>query len=107
MSTRSRRFSSISLALVGLYIGVYLVLSLQGRYEPMEWGLKGPKSYQWAPRGFVREMRWKTAMIGTFLPCWELDRFFWHWEDRMFSGRLPIDKIAEPDAAGNSRPGVH
>jgi hypothetical protein len=103
MSIRSRKLVRIFGALVALYVGVYVVLSVTGRYEPIEWGLRGPKSYQWAPRGFVHEMRWNTAMIAAFLPCWELDRFFWHWEDRMFSGKLPVNEIAEPAAAGNSR----
>ena len=32
-------------------------------------------------------------MIAAFLPCWELDRFFWHWEDRVFSGKLPANRV--------------
>lgn len=103
MSVRSRKFVRILGILAAIYLGTYLVLSIDGRYEPLEWGLRGPKRYEWAPWGFVHEMRWRTTMVAAFLPCWELNRFFWHWEDRMFSGKLPVNEIAEPAATGNSR----
>lgn len=90
------------MAFSGAYCAIYLVLTLQGRYEPAAWGLHGPKWYQWAPWGFVREMRWRETLVLVFLPLWEADRFLWHTSELAYSGRYPANLIgddasSEPD----------
>ena len=101
MTKRSRKILGFGGALLAAHTLVYLVLSLNGRYEPMGWGLSGVKDYQWAPVGFVKDFKWRMPMIWIFLPDWEVDRFFWHTEDRMYDGKLPANRIAEQADAPN------
>lgn len=84
--------------LVVLYIGVYGVLSIFGRYEPYRWGIADkngkmlsiPKGYEWAPYGFVSDLGWKVGMVYLFLPLWEIDRFTWHDADKYGTLNYPI-----------------
>ena len=99
MKPPRKRIAAYMLSGVALYCGTYLVLSLLGQYEPAVWGLTGPKWYHWAPAGFVSDMRWRMPFLYGFLPLWEADRFLWHTADRAFSGRYPINLIAENESA--------
>ena len=62
---------------MGLYIGSYWVLSLNGRYAPGALGAWGPKWYYWFPKGFAQGKvgYW---MVDFYSPIWALDRKFWH-----------------------------
>ena len=87
------------------YFGIYVVLTVFGRYEPAVWDIGGPKWYQWAPLGFVKERRWRMPMLYIFLPFWEVDRFFWHSRDLADSGLYPINrqvKMNDTEPAGGT-----
>lgn len=80
--------------LLAMYVGSYLVLSLQGQYVPAGWGLAWVKHYQWAPRGFV------SGTYGTdqnrlpqlvFMPLWLIDKRLVHTSENAMSGRYPIN----------------
>ena len=107
MANRSGKSFRCGGALLALYAFVYLLLSLNGRYEPIDWGVRGPKGYMWAPAGFVDDLKWRKPMIGTFLPFWEIDRFIWHSEERMYDGKLPVNKIAEQDGPATGSQPIH
>ena len=81
------------------YVGVYVILSMNGSYEPDAFSLRGVIDYEWAPRGFYAEHiqqnangsrdhgGWKRIMLRTFLPLWYIDVNFIHKVS--FDGRLP------------------
>jgi hypothetical protein len=99
MSRLRKSIPAVVLAYVVGYCGTYLILTLLGRYEPGTWGLRGPKNYDWAPLGFVKDLRWRRPITYFFLPLWEADRLFWHRMDLATSGRYPINWVeSESDA---------
>ena len=87
----------VVLVLLALYVGSYLALSANGRYEPAAIGLNGVKSYGWAPYGFVKNYRWNSALIRTYLPLYAIDCNFWHTCDKACSGRYPINEVDSKD----------
>jgi hypothetical protein len=79
-----------------IYAGVYIGLSLNGRYEPACWGPSGVKWYEWAPAGFVRDYEWNERLMLTFAPLYYLDSRFWHrFVGQSYSGRYAINR--DPD----------
>lgn len=91
----NRRLIQFALiTVVGGYILSYLVLSLQGRYEPSAIGLNGVKWYQWAPSGFVTDFRWNRSMSTGFLPLHFLDTKLWHTADSAYSKRYPVNEVS-------------
>jgi hypothetical protein len=101
---KRRRIIGVLTVLLIVYVSTYFVLSLCGCYEPTAWGLAqgkngpvfAPKAcfYQWAPKGFVHDLEWKTAMLIFFLPLWEIDRFTWHASDKCWSKQgYPVHEV--------------
>ena len=62
--------------LVALYVGSYLVLTMNGRFEVGT--ISAGITYEWAPRGFVTGGRWKLNYIRFYFPLYQLDVNFWH-----------------------------
>ena len=81
------------LVTLSAYIGSYLALSLQGRFEPSAIGLNGVKWYACAPRGFVTEFQWNSNLQTVYLPLYVLDTKLWHTSDDAYSDRYPINEI--------------
>ncbi|MGM0487948.1 MAG: hypothetical protein ACQESR_14445 [Planctomycetota bacterium] len=79
--------------LLGVYFSVYVVLSLNGRYEPAVIGLNGVKCYAWAPRGFHANLTWRQEPLMFFAPLYGADTWLWHAEDEAHSGRYPITEV--------------
>ena len=82
---------------LGLYGVTYLALSTQGKYEPAIWGLGGVKSYGWAPRGFMADLRWRRSMLWIFAPLYFSDIRVWHTSALADSGRYPVHEISSPE----------
>ena len=81
--------------MLGLYFGAYVMLSVQGTYVPLAWGVSWVKVYAWAPRGFASGpagTEWHPVLVYSFLPLWGLDRHLWHTEDRMDEGKYPVNR---------------
>ena len=96
------KVSRIIIAILLLYVLSYVVLSVNGCYQPLSVGLNGAKSYAWAPLGFYdpdhawknsfyaqqhpaeKTGGWRPFMWLAFLPLWELDFRCIHTEDRMW-----------------------
>jgi len=74
------------------YIGMYVRLSLHGRYEPACIGLGGVKWYDWAPQGFVTGWTWHPAPMLLFAPCYAWDLHCWHTQSQCLSGRFPMHR---------------
>lgn len=88
-----RRWIRITLwTALAAYIGSYLVLSVQGRFEPAIIGLD-VKSYGWAPRGFVTDFRWNDTLIGAYIPLYLLDTRLWHTPEKARSDRYPVNSV--------------
>jgi hypothetical protein len=92
----------VVLLLFALYVGTYVTLSLQGRYEPNVAGLDGVKWYSWAPAGLVYEQpagsrrlaKWNMPLVWAFWPLHRLDTSYWHPHERPgYKGRYPINDI--------------
>lgn len=66
------------LVLLTAYVGSYLALSVQGRFEPALIGLNGVKRYMWAPCGFVTDFRWNRTLLAAYMPLYLLDTRLWH-----------------------------
>lgn len=79
------------------YLASYLILSLQGRYEPADIGLNGVKKYAWAPRGFVSEFNWDATRMQVYFPLYYCDCRFWHTSDDAFDKGYPINKVEVKD----------
>lgn len=96
----SKRYPTIR-TVIGLllvvYISVYVVLSLGGRYEPSGLGLGGVKFHEWAPRGFHSDLAWQKGPMLVFLPLHVLDKWIWHDQDAIDSGRYPVTEVAPKD----------
>ncbi len=89
---------TVVVSLLLLYAGSYLVLSLQGRYEPAAIGLSGVKFYAWEPRGFVTievYPKWRQLPHYAFLPLYWLDTRLWHTFDRAYDDGYPINTALE------------
>jgi hypothetical protein len=89
-----QRIRRILIAVFAVYSISYLILSLQGRYEPQAIGLNGVKWYGWAPRGFVTDFRWNSSIGAFYLPLYSLDTSLWHTSDRAYSDRYPVNKVS-------------
>jgi hypothetical protein len=77
-----------------LYVGIYLALSLQGRYEPACIGPAGVKWYAWEPRGYptlLNQPKWRWVLRHAFSPLWVLDVRFWHTTAKAWYGEYPIN----------------
>jgi hypothetical protein len=81
-----------SLALAA-YVGSYVALSLQGRFEPTIFGLGYAKSYDWMPAGFYDPEADppRKPLLYIYLPLWLLDRYFWHTEADLEMERYPVN----------------
>jgi hypothetical protein len=83
----------VSVTLLVTYVGVYLILSANGCYEPGTRGIDGVKWYSWAPVGYVRGDRWNDSMMWTFAPLYFADARLWHPHVRPgYSGPHPINR---------------
>jgi hypothetical protein len=76
-----------------IYLGLYLILSLRGRYEPSVIGLGGVKSYRWAPQGFVDGFIWNRSLELAFFPIYLADIRLWHTADKSYLGEYPINQV--------------
>lgn len=83
----------LSAGLLILYTGIYLYLSLRGRYEPSVLSSKGVW-YEWAPSGFVEDFRWNKSWIIAFLPLYQLDRHLWHTGELAYVGIYPVNRAS-------------
>jgi hypothetical protein len=66
---------------VGIYLCLYGVLSVCGRYERADLGsLHGVEiGYTWAPVGFYDQRKgWRSGLLDTFYPLWYLDTRYVH-----------------------------
>ena len=79
-----------------IYIVIYAVLSLNGRYQPISTNLRGIEQYAWAPIGFYdpdhpwsgsiaarrspenKAGGWNHVMMYAFAPLWVVDIHFIH-----------------------------
>ncbi|TWT85979.1 hypothetical protein Pla123a_07870 [Posidoniimonas polymericola] len=70
-------------AVLLFYLGSYLVLTLQGEYQPTAVGLNGPKVVNWTPRGFfsANDMEWNLPLLTVYAPLFYADNRWWHSED--------------------------
>ena len=68
----------VVLSLPCIYAGVYVGLSMAGRYEPVLRGPSGVRRYDWAPAGFVRDYNWDRRMMLAFAPLYYVDSELWH-----------------------------
>lgn len=81
-----------------LYVGVYLVLSVQGNYAPAYWGISGVKEYGWSPRFFTSGPAgtvWHKIPMRVFFPLHVIDERFWHTSGKAFDGYYPVNKALE------------
>jgi hypothetical protein len=81
--------------LVLLYVGSYLAISTRGRFEPSAIRLTGVKGYQWAPQGFVTDLRWNRSLVFFYYPLYALDIHFWHTSAA--GGRYPVNEVPDKD----------
>ena len=81
--------------LLTVYVGTYAVRSKDGRFEPFDWGLAGPKSYRWAPAGFVNGYKWDLAQVKFYYPLFILDANFWHDPYSLDRNKYPWNLSAE------------
>ena len=90
--------------LLALYAGSYLILSCQGRYEPLEGAQTNVTSFAWCPRGFVDSDQFtvnRTVMM-FFFPVWMADNMAWHTAEELRTGKYPVrspagDPINSPE----------
>lgn len=76
---------------VALYVGSYVALSLQGRYEAFLWGVSGVKARAWIPNGFETKGNLNVGVFYAFYPLWYLDHRYWHTPDKAGSGLYPVN----------------
>ena len=93
----AKKISRVFLAMLLLYVGSYLFLSVRGRYEPGGIGLSFVRWYDWAPQGFVTGYQRNTAAYMFYWPLWTLDMRFWHTPDKAYTNGYPINEIADED----------
>ncbi|GEM_PF-3045861 len=93
---KKQKFGLVFLIFVAVYVLIYAILSINGRYQPAAVNLRGIMWSSWAPAGFYDaehpwpgsvEARkspnqktggWRASMIYAFLPLWEIDVHFIH-----------------------------
>jgi hypothetical protein len=90
-------FAIVVLVLLIIYIGSYVVLSVNGCYEPYEIGPGRVKLYGWSPYWFTTEYKWNTWLMNVYLPLWVFDQRFWHTYDEADSGKYPIHEVDSKD----------
>src|SRR5258708_5943148 len=97
MSSKARNRILLIAVVVALlaYVGSYLSRSLHGRYEPEM--ISNGVYYGWAPEGFVHEYKWNRSLEHLYYPLYYLDRRLWHTWGESFSGRYPINQVADAD----------
>jgi hypothetical protein len=71
------------------YVVSYIVLTIQGRYEPAVTNAGHVMWYDWAPRGFVRGDHWNTRLMYFYAPLYLLDWHLWHEPQRWISSGAP------------------
>lgn len=86
-----RIYAMLGGAALAVYLGTYVGLSLQGRYEAIFWGLGHVKARAWIPRGFETDGEWNVGMVYAFFPVYHLDRKYWHTDGEADSGRYPVN----------------
>lgn len=90
--------------LLVLYIGSYAVLSWCGCYVPESWGLGWVKTYAWAPQGFSSgpEGTERNRFLGTlYLPLLTIDNRLVHTQEKMLSGKCPINTLLDRQLHSN------
>lgn len=97
MLTRRKKIALGFVLVLSAYIGSYLLLSLNGIYEPGSIGLNGVKSYSWAPRGFVTDYKWHRGLMVSYFPLYLMDRRYWHTPDKANSGMYRVDRVSQED----------
>jgi len=82
------------------YVGLYGMLSAQGRYAPEAIGLNGVKSYSWRPCGFTESngISMKPHICLFFAPLYWLDVRYWHTRNESETGKYPVHRISREDA---------
>lgn len=83
--------------MLAVYILVYVLLSCNGRYEPIAIGLNGVKCHSWAPRGFYADLTWRRTPLMFFAPLYWADRWLWHTDDKAKSGLYPVTEVDPND----------
>jgi len=85
-------------AMLVLYVGTYICLSVSGRYIPSEIGPGADgkmhaKWYYWAPAGIFTGFRLHPSLLYFYAPLWTADRAYWHCDGYSFmTGRYPTSK---------------
>jgi len=75
------------------YISSYLIVSINGIYEPSSVGLAGIKGYHWIPYGFTSDYKARRYLFYTYFPLYMLDIRFWHTaKGRWYKGQYPTRK---------------
>jgi len=95
MCVRMRRARVIFGSLLAAYLGSYVILSANGRYEPECIGIDHVKWYAWTPLGFMKDYKKRRYLYLAYLPAYIVDFRYWHTCDDATSGRYPINKAAE------------
>lgn len=79
MHTKHKSIVTFLAALVAVYVGIYVVLSLAGTYRPGTRGTNGIKDWVWLPKYFTDDSgTWRRGYVYTFLPLFWLDIHYWH-----------------------------
>ena len=65
-------------SLLGLYVGIYYILSSQGQWRVAARSSSGMEWYEWAPRYFIQDGMWNQATKTFFAPVYYIDRKVWH-----------------------------
>ena len=94
---RKRVFLGSILVCFSVYAGVYINLSLRGRYLVTAYTIHGPVSHLWAPAGFeageIGEDRIDKVKMTIFAPLYWPDVFLWHTRARVRSGNYPVEEF--------------
>lgn len=93
-----RRAAVACLSACALYTSTYLVLTLNGRYEPITFGAGHVKTYRWSPAGFDLDYpqapATTRALMRIFLPLYMADISQWHADVRSgYDGDYPIRRV--------------
>src|SRR5579864_7370137 len=83
-----------------IYVLIYIILSLAGRYLPSTIENRGGEGYTWVPLGFSTAPRksqfelvdWNTSMLYIFYPLWYVDVGYIHKS----YGRLNVGQPTQP-----------
>ena len=90
---RKRRLGIACGIVLIAYLGVYISLSIRGRYEPVLIDPAGVKQYDWAPKGFVQNFKWSHFSIRFYYPLYAIDCRFWHTTSAKETGRYPVNVV--------------